>query len=115
MLRISPIDDYLAIEGNESLEWARSLSVGYREALPFPHIVVDNFIDADVLRRVLADFPSSQDKSFFDRDQERLKFQYSPQEVSSGLVRNLFAELNGPTFLRRRANGHRRADLRPVF
>jgi hypothetical protein len=48
---------------------------------------------------VLAQFPSNEGKEFFDRDQERFKFQYQPHESPSGLVRNLFAELNSQAFL----------------
>ena len=60
---------------------------------------MDDFLDQSMLKRVLADFPSSENKFFFDRDQERLKFQYQPHEVQSALVRNLFAELNSQAFL----------------
>ncbi|HEV2593835.1 MAG TPA: 2OG-Fe(II) oxygenase [Sphingomicrobium sp.] len=61
--------------------------------------MIDDFIDRRVLEAVLTNFPSSEDKQFFDRDQERLKFQYQPHETSSGLIRNLFAELNGQAFI----------------
>jgi Rps23 Pro-64 3,4-dihydroxylase Tpa1-like proline 4-hydroxylase len=100
MLHASRIDGYLALNEDECVQLARSLSESYRTASPFPHIVIDDFLEPDVLRRVLADFPSSENKAYFDRDQERLKFQYQPGELSSGLVRNLFAELNGRAFLR---------------
>ena len=100
MLHTSRIDGYLALDQDECEQAGRSLSEQYRNASPFPHIVLDDFLEADVLRGVLSAFPSSQNKPFFDRDQERLKFQYQPQEISSGIVRNLFAELNSRTFLR---------------
>ena len=70
-----------------------------RTAEPFPHIVIDDSLPQDVLRKVLEDFPSSANKQYFDREQERLKYQFQPQEISSGLVRNLFAELNSQAFL----------------
>jgi Rps23 Pro-64 3,4-dihydroxylase Tpa1-like proline 4-hydroxylase len=94
------IDGYFALDEGECLALAGSLSERYRSASPFPHIVIDDFLPPDVLRSVLHNFPSSKDKTFFDRDQERLKYQYQPQEVPSGIVRNLFAELNSSTFLR---------------
>jgi Rps23 Pro-64 3,4-dihydroxylase Tpa1-like proline 4-hydroxylase len=100
MLHMSRIDSYLALDRDECEQAGRSLSEQYRNASPFPHIVMDDFLEPEVLRGVLSDFPSSENKPFFDRDQERLKFQYQPQEISSGLVRNLFAELNSRTFLR---------------
>jgi len=99
MLQLAPINDYLALDATECRELGRSLADAYRNAQPFPHIVIDDFLDPTVLRQVLRDFPSSENKAFFNREQERLKFQYQPHEVQSGLVRNLFAELNGQAFL----------------
>ena len=99
MLHLSRINGYLALDPEECRQFGRSLADRYRDASPFPHIVIDDFLEADVLRAILADFPSSENKEFFDREQERLKFQYQPHESSSGLVRNLFAELNSHAFL----------------
>lgn len=99
MLHLSKIGDYVALDSEECRSFGASLAQRYRDASPFPHIVIDNFIDPEVLRGVLAGFPSSDNKQFFDRDQERLKFQYQPQESPSGRVRNLFAELNSQAFL----------------
>ena len=99
MLPLHSINGYLAFDRAECIELGRSLASQYQNAEPFPHIVLDDFLDSNVLKTVLADFPSSENKAFFDRDQERLKFQYQPHEVSSGLVRNLFAELNSQAFL----------------
>jgi hypothetical protein len=100
MLHTSRIDDYLAFDQDECERLGASLSDQYRTADPFPHIVIDNFLEPDVLRAVLAQFPSTENKPFFDRDQERFKFQYPPQDVASGSIRSLFAELNGRAFLR---------------
>jgi Rps23 Pro-64 3,4-dihydroxylase Tpa1-like proline 4-hydroxylase len=99
MLHMSDIDGYCALDATECRELGRSLTDQYRDAQPFPHIVIDDLLDAKILRRILEEFPSSENKSFFDRDQERLKFQYQPHEVASGLTRNLFAELNSQAFL----------------
>jgi Rps23 Pro-64 3,4-dihydroxylase Tpa1-like proline 4-hydroxylase len=100
MLRTTRIDGYLTLDQEECAQLGRSLSSQYRNASPFPHIIIDDFLEPETLRGVLAEFPSSNDKAFFDRDQERLKFQYAPQEVRSGPVKNLFAELNSRAFLR---------------
>jgi len=99
MLHLSRIGDYVALDPDECRQYGRSIGPQYRNADPFPHIVLDDFIDAEVLRSVLADFPPRQNKPFFDRDQERFKFQYQPHESPSGIVRNLFAELNSQAFL----------------
>lgn len=99
MLHLTKINDYLALDADECRALGRSVSEQYRTAVPFPHIVLDNFLDPSALKKIAAEFPSSENKSYFDRDQERLKFQYNPQEVSSGLTRNIFAELNSAAFL----------------
>jgi hypothetical protein len=99
MLHFARINGYLALDPDECREAGRLLADKYQNASPFPHIVMDDFLDREVLHGVLSDFPSSGDKEFFDRDQERFKFQYQPHESSSGLVRNLFAELNSQAFL----------------
>src|SRR5205085_384352 len=62
------------------------LSDRYQNASPFPHVVIDGFLDRDILRDVARAFPARSGKRFFDRDQERLKYQYSPDETDSDLV-----------------------------
>ena len=99
MLHFQRISNYLTFDGEECRALGRSMAPAYQSASPFPHIVIDDFLDPDTLRAVLAEFPPSDGRRYFDRDQERLKFQYAPQEIRSGLIRNLFAELNGPAFL----------------
>jgi 2OG-Fe(II) oxygenase superfamily len=90
---------YLALDPEECRSYGRSLAASYQNASPFPHIVIDDFIDPDVLKAVLAEFPANENKNYFDREQERFKFQYQPHESNAGLTRNLFAELNGQAFL----------------
>jgi len=99
MLNMTATQNYLGLEADEARTYGRSLADRYQTAEPFPHIVIDDFLPPDILRKVLDDFPSSTNKEYFDRGQERLKYQYQPQDISSGLIRNLFAELNGQAFL----------------
>src|SRR5437763_2595844 len=99
MLHMKSVGGYLAFDENECRDLGRSHSIQYQHAEPFPHIVFDDFLDPGVLKRVVAEFPSSEQKRFFDRDQERFKFQYAPQEIPSALIRNVFAELNSMAFL----------------
>ena len=99
MLHLAKLNGYFALEPDECRAAGRSLAERYQNASPFPHVVIDDFLDPEILRGVLAGFPSSEDKRYFDRDQERLKFHFSPQEVQSGLIRNLFAELNSEAFI----------------
>ena len=72
--------------------------ISYQTAEPFPHIVIDDFLPPDILRKSSKIFHRARIKKYFDRGQERLKYQYQPQDISSGLIRNLFAELNGQGF-----------------
>jgi len=100
MLKFSHLNDgYRALDLEECRSYGRSLAETYQNASPFPHIVIDDFIEPAVLGRVLSEFPCSDNRSFFDRDQERLKFQFQPHEARGGLTRNLFAELNSQAFL----------------
>lgn len=99
VLQPSEMAGYLAFDEAQCRAAGRSLADRYRTASPFPHIAVDDFIDRRLLADLLTDFPRSDGKDYFDRDQERLKYQYHPQEVSSARVRNLLAELNSQAFL----------------
>lgn len=99
MLHLARINGYLSLGAEECREAGRALADKYQTAAPFPHIVIDDFLEPEVLNAVLGEFPSSKDKAFFDREQERLKFQFQPHESQSAVIRNLFAELNGHAFL----------------
>ena len=90
---------YLALDPEECRSYGRSLSETYQNASPFPHIVIEDFIEPEVLKGILAEFPARDNKSYFDRDQERFKFQYQPHESPGGLTRNFFAEINSQAFL----------------
>lgn len=99
MLHLHNIDGYFAFDEAECRSLGQSLANAYQSADPFPHIVIDDFLSPDILKSVLQHFPASDGNDFFDREQERLKFQFRPWEVPSGIVRNVFAELNGQAFL----------------
>jgi Rps23 Pro-64 3,4-dihydroxylase Tpa1-like proline 4-hydroxylase len=77
----------------------RALADRYRTADPFPHVVIDDLIDPSLLRQVVRDFPTSEGVTASDREQERLKRQFHPQDCRGAVTRNLFAELNSQAFL----------------
>lgn len=87
-------------EAEPCAELGTSLHERYATASPFPHIVMDDFIAPDLLRAMMDGFPDRAGKSHFDRDQERLKFQFQPWELEHGGLRNLLAELNSRAFLK---------------
>ena len=90
---------YLHFDRDQCVAEGRKRAAQYQGATPFPHIAMDDFIDADVLRALNAEFPARDGKTYFDRPQERFKYQFDPNTVDSARVRNLLAELNGEPFL----------------
>lgn len=90
---------YRSFDETQCRAVGQSLADRYRSADPFPHIVLDDFIDAGLLRQVVRDFPSTEGRNHFQREQERLKYQFHPQECSGLAIRNLFAELNSQALL----------------
>ena len=76
------------------------LNAQYVSASPFPHIAIDDFLPPQVLERCLADFPSNIQAhgNTFDRDQERYKSQFNPDEMSPWL-RSLFYGFNSRPFI----------------
>jgi hypothetical protein len=80
---------------NKGLE----LQEQYKAAQPFPHIVIDDFLPEAVLERCLTEFPSrAEDTTVFNRDQERNKAQFNPDEMSPWL-RTLFYGFNSRPFI----------------
>ncbi|WP_010160406.1 2OG-Fe(II) oxygenase [Sphingomonas sp. PAMC 26617] len=77
----------------------KALHDQYVAASPFPSIVIDDFLDPDLLRKVVAEFPRSDGKTHFDRSQERLKYQYPPSEWSGPVTHSLFAAFNSDAFV----------------
>ncbi len=98
VLNLERFGDYLAFDEGQCRAAGRALAGEYRHASPFPHIVIDNLLDAEMLRSIAGNYPSLDGKQFFDRDQERLKYQFPAKEIAFGMTRNLLAELNGEAF-----------------
>jgi len=71
----------------------------YNSATPFPHIVLPNFLDEDILDRCLQEFPSVPSSAArYKRSQENLKFEFKP-EVLSPPIRSLFYSFNSIPFV----------------
>lgn len=90
---------YLHFDRDQCVAEGEKRAQEYQTAAPFPHIVMEDFLSTDVLRGVLDQFPDRNGRSYFDRAQERFKYQFDPNTVDSPRVRNLLAELNGEPFL----------------
>ena len=80
----------------------KELQEAYNAASPFPHIVIDDFLPAELLDRVL-DYCSKivrdEDSISFDRDQERFKTSYQPDRLPDD-VRRLFYSFNSKPFIK---------------
>jgi hypothetical protein len=73
---------------------------GYKSGNPFPHVMIDGFLPPAILDRCIEEFPEAiADLGVsFDRDQERFKSQYNPDELSPW-ARNLFYSFNSRPFI----------------
>jgi hypothetical protein len=89
------------IDRSSARDLGADLAELYSAGDPFPHIVIDDFLPEPVLRRCLEEFGSDAGNSGrqYDRDQERLKKEYRPDELSPA-VRNLFYTFNSLPFIR---------------
>jgi Rps23 Pro-64 3,4-dihydroxylase Tpa1-like proline 4-hydroxylase len=90
---------FLVLDQEECRAKGAELKERYVNAAPFQHIVLDDFIDPSVLRKVIAEFPDSQNMPHFDRTQERLKYQYGPKYWCGATTNNLFALFNSEAFV----------------
>ena len=94
---IDPEDLSIATEAAKAA--GQSHAERYQSATPYNHICLDNFLSAEVLEQVkeeLASLPDAQQS--FDRAQERLKSQYSPERLPT-YTRNLFYAFNSRPFI----------------
>lgn len=88
--------DYDAIK-----DLGKDLAPRYAAANPFPHIVIDEFLPERAVEYCIEHFPRVLDPHGrqFDRDQERYKKAYHPDNLEARL-RVLFYSLNSRPFLR---------------
>ncbi|MBB4152787.1 hypothetical protein GGQ80_000675 [Sphingomonas jinjuensis] len=99
VLHLSKTGTYLHFDRAECEAAGETRAAAYQSASPFPHIVIDELLDPAMLRQVAAEYPSLEGFTHFDRDQERLKYQFTPEKIPSALTRNLLAELNSIAFV----------------
>lgn len=80
-----------------------ALSTAFQSASPFPHIVLENFLEPDFAQEVAAAYPSfeeAQETGFgFDFVQERKKIQISDSALFPTPVARLHEALAAPEFL----------------
>jgi hypothetical protein len=73
----------------------REHAVSYRQADPFPHVVIDDFLPAHVIEGVLAEFPSPENPDWyrFHTDRE-LKLALEDPEAMPPYARQVLSQFN---------------------
>lgn len=90
--------DNVRFDRKECIELGAKLFEKYTTNEPFPHIVLDNFLAPDILRRVCDEFPGRQDGRFSD-SHSKLKTGYQLEKISSHYITNLLNALNSSQFI----------------
>ncbi|NNU16339.1 2OG-Fe(II) oxygenase [Parvularcula sp. ZS-1/3] len=77
------------------------LSAAYQAADPFPHTVIEDFLPRGVVDYCQQNFPGEirEGGNQFDRDQERFKRSFRPDELDDLKLRSLFHTFNSLPFL----------------
>lgn len=91
---------FMAPMGSNAL--GKELTATYQAASPFPHIVIDDFLPAATLDKVIhlfTDVQPGEDDFTFDRPQERYKTSYQPDNLNDDL-RTLFYSFNSRPFIK---------------
>lgn len=92
--------DTLLIEKTKARDLGKELHEQYSSGEPFPHIVIDDFLPAEVARLCLEEFGSdgSAQGREYDREQERFKKEYRPDQMAKPM-RHLFYTFNSLPFI----------------
>lgn len=98
--RLNPkvIGETVFMDRTECRALGEALHEEYVNNTPFPHIVIDDLLPHDILRRVLEEFPE-REKGRFDDAQSRLKTGYQMEKITSPLITNLIDAFNSSPFL----------------
>jgi len=73
----------------------------YLKALPFPHIVLDNFFDTGTVERILAEFPDKKDISWIDYyDSNQIKLAIEDRKNIGIFTNSFLSFLNSAKFLK---------------
>jgi hypothetical protein len=78
-----------------------TLAPKYRDNVPFPHIVIDDFLPAEVLERAVADYPAPEALPWieFDKPEEK-KLAFNELAQIPPSIREVLQFMNSPTMLR---------------
>ncbi|MFG2072151.1 2OG-Fe(II) oxygenase [Nonomuraea maritima] len=89
-----------AFSRDKLIPLAESHRESFLKATPFRHVVIDDFLPAEVLEPVLAEFPEPRDPEWqrFDNAKE-VKLALADTERMGPATRHLLAEFNGQVFV----------------
>ena len=92
--------NYLNLNYNKLENYALENKENYVSAKPFPHIVIDNFFNNDLLNNVINEFPKNLDKigNKFENKVER-KLSLNKSHLLSNNTNNFLNFLNSQIFL----------------
>jgi hypothetical protein len=81
-------------------ELARLHTAAYRSADPFPHLVIDDFLEPRILQAVLAEF-DSMDRGQWHYTERETERKYSTEDFRhfKPITRSVFSQLNAGPFL----------------
>jgi hypothetical protein len=85
MLDLKKVGPYFALNAEQCRERGRELASKYQSALPFPHIVIDNFLSAEVLKGVLAEFRPVTAKHILIAIKNASSFNFNPTKQVADL------------------------------
>lgn len=97
-LHLTTRGDTVFFDRSECAELGTALNDTYVNNDPFPHIVIDDFLPLDVLRRVNEEFPQARPGRFNDQT-SKLKTGYQMEMIESPFITNLLNALNSAQFL----------------
>jgi Rps23 Pro-64 3,4-dihydroxylase Tpa1-like proline 4-hydroxylase len=98
VLSLNRDDGFFEFAREECKTEGQKLHDHYQNAVPYPHIVIDNFLPKNVMRKVVEEFPARVDGRFAD-DFSQLKTGYSLSKIRSAYVNDLLSALNSAAFI----------------
>ena len=90
-----------AIDPEAIREKGAEICEAYQSADPFPHTMIDDFLPPDIVAYCQENFPGTLggEGQEFDRNQERFKRSFQPDELQDPGLRNLFYHFNSLPFI----------------
>lgn len=97
-LTLTRTDGFFEFDRAQCKALGTQLHDQYVSAQPFPHIVIDNFLDVDILRHVVEEFPGRREGRFSDA-YSQLKTGYTHGQIRSPYIQDLLSALNSAPML----------------